>query len=84
MSTERPERRTRKGVVVGNKMAKTVVVRVDSTIRHPKYEKVVTKFSKYYAHDDTDRLAVGDKVIIMETRPLSKIKRWRVVGAWEG
>ena len=76
----RGERRTKKGVVVGNKMAKTVIVRVDRTLPHPKYGKVISRSKKYYAHTDRE-LAVGDKVEIVEARPLSKLKRWRVVGS---
>jgi small subunit ribosomal protein S17 len=72
-------RKMRRGVVVSNKMQKTVVVKVDRTIRHPRYEKVVTRSKKYYAHDESNSLQVGDRVTIMETRPLSKLKRWRVV-----
>lgn len=80
MSTNRGNRRVKQGVVIGNKMTKTVVVRVERTLRHPLYSKVVTRSSKYYAHDESDALQVGDKVTIMESRPLSKLKRWWVVG----
>ena len=76
---EQNRRKIRRGVVVSNKMQKTVVVKVDRTTRHPRYEKVVTRSKKYYAHDESNSLQVGDKVTIMETRPLSKLKRWRVV-----
>jgi small subunit ribosomal protein S17 len=82
MEANRGNRRTKKGIVVGNKMAKTVVVRVDRTLRHPEYEKVITRAKKYYAHDEANTLQVGDKVVIVETRPLSKMKHWRVVGTW--
>lgn len=71
-------RKVKKGIVVSNKMQKTVVVKVERTIRHPRYKKVVTRAKKYYAHNETP-LNVGDEVKIMETRPLSKLKRWRVV-----
>jgi small subunit ribosomal protein S17 len=74
-------RRTKKGIVVSNKMEKTVVVRVDRTYRHPKYNKVVTRSNKYYAHDESNTLQEGQEVEIIETRPLSKLKRWRVVTA---
>ncbi len=74
-------RKVRKGTVVSNKMQKTVVVRVDRTIRHPRYEKVMVQSKKYYAHDESDSVQIGDVVTIMETRPLSKLKRWRVVEA---
>jgi small subunit ribosomal protein S17 len=77
--TTRLSRKTRKGVVVSNKMQKTVVVSVERTIRHPRYDKVITRSKKYYAHDDSNASRVGDVVSIMETRPMSKLKRWRVV-----
>ena len=76
---EQNRRKVRKGVVVSNKMQKTVVVRVDRTVRHPQYEKVIVRSKKYYAHDDTNSTQIGDTVTIMETRPLSKLKYWRVV-----
>lgn len=72
-------RKLKKGVVISNKMQKTVVVRVDRTIRHPRYEKIIVRSKKYYAHDESNKLQTGDTVTIMETRPLSKLKRWRVV-----
>ncbi|MGK5595213.1 MAG: 30S ribosomal protein S17 [Parachlamydiaceae bacterium] len=72
-------RKIKKGVVVSNKMNKTVVVKVERTIRHPRYEKIVTRAKKYYAHNESTPLNIGDEVKIMETRPLSKLKRWRVV-----
>ena len=74
-------RKVKKGVVVSNKMQKTVIVKVERTMRHPQYEKVITRFKKYYAHYDNEQkpLNVGDNVMIVETRPLSKLKRWRVV-----
>ena len=75
----RNSRKIRKGVVVSNKMDKTVVVRVSRTIRHPRYEKIVLSSAKYYAHNGIGTLNIGDEVLIMETRPLSKLKRWRVV-----
>lgn len=78
---ERGKRKEVIGVVVSNKMDKTVTVKVSCKMRHPKYQKVVERSSKYYAHDDTDALEVGQKVRLMETRPLSKLKRWRVVEA---
>jgi small subunit ribosomal protein S17 len=79
MTDERGNRRTKQGVVVGNKMAKTVVVQVERRFRHPRYDKIVTKARKYYAHHENEELAIGDKVTIVETRPLSKLKRWRVM-----
>lgn len=84
MTTERLNRRKEQvGTVVSTKMDKTVVVRVDRTIRHPQYDKIVVRSKKYYAHNDELKLVDGDKVIIMETRPLSKLKRWRVVAKQE-
>lgn len=74
----RGKRKTQVGVVVSNKMQKTVVVKVKKTMLHPLYNKVVTRDKKFYAHCETP-LQIGDKVEIMETRPLSKLKRWRVV-----
>jgi small subunit ribosomal protein S17 len=75
----RGKRKVQKGVVVSNKMEKTVVVKVERTFRHPTYDKVVTRAKKYYAHNENAPLQVGDEVKIIETRPLSKLKRWRVV-----
>ncbi len=74
----RGRRKLKKGIVVSNKMQKTVVVKVNSTMRHPVYGKIVTRSKKYYAHNEVP-LQIGDEVQIMETRPLSKLKRWRVV-----
>ena len=78
---ERGKRKEIVGVVVSNKMNKTVAVEVSRKMRHPKYQKVIERSKKYYAHDETNSLAVGQKVRIMETRPLSKLKRWRVIEA---
>lgn len=75
---EQGRRRTQRGVVVSDGMNKTVVVRVEGTQRHPQYEKVVKRAKKFYAHDEKEVAKVGDIVTIMETRPLSKLKRWRV------
>ncbi len=72
-------RKVKKGIVISNKMDKTVVVKVERTYRHPLLEKVVTRGKKYYAHNESASLQVGDEVKIVETRPLSKLKRWRVV-----
>lgn len=80
MTEERGKRKVKAGIVVGNKMANTVVVRVERKFRHPVYDKVVKSSKKYYAHDDaSNTLQVGDKVTIVECRPISKLKRWRVV-----
>lgn len=76
---ERGSRKVKKGVVVSNKMQKTVVVKVERTFSHPQYGKIVTRGKKYYAHNESGDLQIGDEVKIMETRPLSKLKRWRVV-----
>lgn len=75
----RGNRKIKKGIVVSNKMQKTVVVKVERTMRHPKYGKVVTRAKKFYAHHESAPLQIGDEVQIIETRPLSKLKRWRVV-----
>lgn len=74
----RNNRKIQSGVVISNKMEKTVVVKVERTFRHPVYGKVVTRSKKFYAHNDAP-LNIGDEVKIVETRPLSKLKRWRVV-----
>lgn len=79
MSQTRGKRKVFVGVVVSDKMDKTVVVAVDRLARHPLYKKVVRRTSKFYAHDEHNECRVGDIVEIMETRPLSKLKRWRVV-----
>ena len=81
MNQERGKRKEITGVVVSNKMNKTVTVEVSRKMRHPKYQKVIERTKKYYAHDETNSLAVGQKVRLMETRPLSKLKRWRVIEA---
>jgi small subunit ribosomal protein S17 len=78
-NTTRGHRKERVGEVVSNKMQKTIVVRVERRFPHPQFKKVVTAFSKFYAHDEKCEAKVGDKVRIMETRPLSKTKRWRLV-----
>lgn len=79
MSADRGRRKTTEGIVVSNKMDKTVTVKVTRKMRHIKYGKVVERSKKFYAHDESDAIEVGQKVRIMETRPLSKLKRWRVV-----
>ena len=76
---ERGMRKTRVGRVVSDKMANTVVVNVDSTTRHPLYAKTIRRQRKLYAHDADNSCKVGDVVRVMETRPMSKLKRWRVV-----
>jgi small subunit ribosomal protein S17 len=80
---QRTVRKTREGTVVSNKMAKTVVVALVERVRHPKYDKFVVRTKKFYAHDEKNDAKVGDKVRIVETRPMSKTKRWRVVEVLE-
>jgi small subunit ribosomal protein S17 len=75
----RPSRKTRVGLVVSDKMQKTVVVAIDRRVPHPIYGKMVTRTTRLKAHDEENSAKVGDTVRIMETRPLSKDKRWRVV-----
>ncbi|NLG52471.1 MAG: 30S ribosomal protein S17 [Clostridiales bacterium] len=77
--SERAFRKTRVGRVVSNKMDKTVVVAIEDRVRHPLYKKILKRTSKLKAHDENNECAIGDKVKIMETRPLSKDKRWRLV-----
>ena len=72
-------RKTRVGVVVSNKMAKTAVVETTTRVPHPKFRKIIKQSTKFYAHDEENKAQVGDLVRIMETRPLSKLKRWRLV-----
>jgi small subunit ribosomal protein S17 len=78
-ATDRGDRKVRTGVVVSDKMDKTVLVRIDRQVRHAAYGKVVKRSSKLAAHDDVNDAHVGDTVRVMETRPLSRSKRWRVV-----
>ena len=77
--TERKRRKTRIGVVSSNKMTKTITVAVERKVKHPIYGKFVKKTTKFHAHDENDTAGIGDTVRIMETRPLSKTKRWRLV-----
>lgn len=79
MSEARNLRKTRVGVVVSDKMDKTVVVAVETLVEHPLYKKRVKQTKKLKAHDENNQAGAGDKVRVMETRPLSKDKRWRVV-----
>ena len=78
VTDERGRRKTRVGVVVSDRMDKTVVVLVERRYAHPLYGKQVTRSKKYHAHDENNEFQVGDRVRITETRPLSKLKRWRV------
>ena len=77
--TERGQRKTREGIVVSDKMEQTVVVAVETRVRHPRYEKVMRRTTKLMAHDAENKCHIGDRVRITETRPLSARKRWRVV-----
>ena len=77
--SERNLRKTRTGMVVSDKMDKTVVVAVIDNVRHPLYKKIVKRTVKFKAHDEQNACGIGDTVMIMETRPISKDKRWRVV-----
>lgn len=79
MKLRKDSRKENIGIVISNKMAKTVTVQVTRKMRHPKYGKVFERSKKLYAQDDSDALEIGQKVRVMETRPLSKLKRWRVV-----
>ena len=76
---ERNARKVREGVVVSNKMDKTAVIAVVERVRHPKYAKFVLRTKKLYAHDEANDVQIGDRVRVMETRPMSKNKRWRVI-----
>ena len=77
-ATSRGYRTTREGLVVSDKMDKTVVVEVEDRVKHPKYGKVIRRTRKYVAHDEQNACGVGDRVVLAETRPLSATKRWRV------
>jgi len=76
---ERKERKQRTGIVKSNKMDKTIIVSVERKVMHPKYGKFIKKTSSFAAHDQENQCTIGDVVSIMETRPLSKTKRWRLV-----
>ena len=78
-NSQRGHRKERVGEVVSDRMDKTIVVRVERRFRHPRFKKVVTAYSKFYAHDEKNEAKVGDRVRIQETRPLSKTKCWRLV-----
>jgi small subunit ribosomal protein S17 len=80
---ERNQRKVRTGTVVSNRMNKTIVVEVRRTLKHPLYERVVRTKSKLYAHDERQEAGIGDTVRVMECRPLSKMKRWRLVEIME-
>ena len=81
--SERNLRKTRVGMVVSDKMDKTIVVAIKDNVRHPHYKKIIKRTIKLKAHDENNSCGIGDKVEIMETRPLSKDKRWRLVNIIE-
>jgi small subunit ribosomal protein S17 len=82
-TAERAQRKTRIGIVASNKMEKTVSVTIDRVMKHPKYGRVVRRSMKVLAHDENGQAGIGDRVLIMETRPLSKRKCWRLVEVLE-
>ena len=83
-TTERPEgRKTFVGVVHSNKMNKTIVVTVERLVKHAQYGKYIKRTTKLYAHDEENKAGIGDKVLVMSTRPLSKTKRWRLIEVLE-
>ncbi len=82
-TSERNRRKVRQGLVLSDKMDKTVVVSVEDRVKHALYGKVLRRTSKLKAHDETNQCGIGDRVLIMETRPLSATKRWRVVEVLE-
>lgn len=73
------QRKERIGEVISSKMTKTIVVQVERRVQHPRYRKVITQYRKLYAHDENSEARPGDRVVILESRPLSKLKRWRLV-----
>ena len=79
MAEERGIRKTRVGVVVSDKMDKTIVVEIRTRVKHPLYGKIMNRTEKFKAHDENNECGIGDTVRVMETRPLSKVKRWRLV-----
>ncbi|MDZ5662987.1 30S ribosomal protein S17 [Nocardioides sp. zg-1308] len=82
-AAERNQRKVREGLVVSDKMDKTIVVAVEDRVKHALYGKVLRKTSRLKAHDETNQCGIGDRVLIMETRPLSATKRWRLVEVLE-
>jgi len=80
---ERNKRKLREGWVISNRMDKTIVVAVERSFRHPRYQKIIRRTLKLYAHDDKNECQIGDKVKVMEARPLSRLKRWRLVQVLE-
>ena len=82
-TTDRSARKVREGLVVSDKMDKTIVVAVEDRVKHALYGKVLRKTSRLKAHDETNQCGIGDRVLIMETRPLSATKRWRLIEVLE-
>lgn len=80
---ERQERKTRIGIVVSDKMDKTITVKIDRVMKHPEYGRIVKRSMKLLAHDESGLAGIGDKVVVMETRPLSKRKCWRLIEVLE-
>ncbi len=76
---KRNDRKVREGLVVSDKMNKTIVVALEDRVKHPRYSKVIRRTSKVKAHDENESAGIGDRVLLMETRPLSATKRWRLV-----
>ena len=83
MTENRDLRKVRVGMVVSDKMDKTIVVAIEDNVRHPKYGKIIKRTVKIHAHDEKNECGIGDKVAVMETRPLSATKRWRLVNIVE-
>ena len=83
MTENRDLRKIRVGKVVSDKMDKTIVVAIEDNVRHPKYGKIIKRTVKIHAHDEKNECGIGDKVAVMETRPLSATKRWRLVNIVE-
>ena len=81
--TRANRRKVREGVVVSNRMEKTAIVSVVERVRHPRYNKTVQRTKRLYAHDETNDVRIGDRVRVAETRPTSKLKRWRIVEVLE-
>ncbi len=79
MDNTRGKRKEQTGVVISDKMQKTIIVRVGRLASHPRYSKIIRKFSKFKAHDEKNEAKIGDRVLITETRPISKDKHWRLV-----
>lgn len=80
---ERKKRKVRIGTVISNRMQKTIVVAVKRSLKHPVYQKTIKRTSKLYAHDEKNECQIGDLVKVMETRPLSRLKRWRLLSVVE-